>query len=509
VSAEITKPTKASEPKPGRWKRIAKRLVIAIPLLLVLGLVGGNLFLATPMGRGFVAKKMSRAMQMPVEIGSASYTPWGGLRVRDLRVDQVSDAKGIVGVPFFEAASFEAHVSLFSLLTKEVKVTRLVCESPKISIVKRKKIEATAVSPSSGAKIVSENLSPADPEVSPPPKGDKPIAGRPSGTKRTPPPATAPKKKGRAFSIGEVVVHGGSFTLSNYEGEELLRVEGLEMSLDLSEGARTGTLGFEKAVLVGGVEVNDVESPLAMLQDEAGWLELQDLSGDCLDGEISGNVKFAPKRSGKPFIAQLSGEGIDVAELAQGRAGGLLSGVVSGRLALRGFATRPDLASGGGAFSIDSVVLAQGKGFEKVRDALEVDTGGEVHFDPAGAQFIIDKGNLIVRDASFGSGKVLVRSLGGVSRKGGLNVATRLYIDASLYSGVRANPVEGRGDLAFEQLEGTDWFYRDELVTGTVKDPRIDFWRTGDPQPLEEVVKELGAGFQPQQIDPGEIGGRE
>ena len=86
--------------------------LVAIPAggLLVL-----NLILATPMGKSFVGKKVSGAIGFPVAVGAASYTPWGGAKVKELRVEQTEAAAAIVGDPFFSAASFEADVKWWSL----------------------------------------------------------------------------------------------------------------------------------------------------------------------------------------------------------------------------------------------------------------------------------------------------------------------------------------------------------------------------------------------------------
>ncbi|MGI9243927.1 MAG: hypothetical protein ACR2RV_24235, partial [Verrucomicrobiales bacterium] len=56
-------------------------------------------------------------------------------------------------------------------------------------------------------------------------------------------------------------------------------------------------------------------------------------------------------------------------------------------------------------------------------------------------------------------------------------------------------PVPGRRALQFERLAGTDWFYRDELLTGSLKNPLVDFWRTGVPVPAAEVMGELSFDF--------------
>ena len=83
----------SSEKKPRfkrpHWRKLLKWGAIALVGGAVVGLLALNLFLLSPFGRGLVGKKVSGAMRMPVSVGSASYTPWGGVRLKDVRVEQV------------------------------------------------------------------------------------------------------------------------------------------------------------------------------------------------------------------------------------------------------------------------------------------------------------------------------------------------------------------------------------------------------------------------------------
>ena len=151
---------------------------------------------------------------------------------------------------------------------------------------------------------------------------------------------------------------------------------------------------------------------------------------------------------------------------------------------------------------VESAALEPGQEFEKLRSALEVDADGQVVLDPARAQFVVAGGRLIVQEASFGSGRLLVKSVGELGMRGELNVAARVYLGGGLYSAVRSRPRPGRPALAFSQLPGTDWRYRDELVRGTVRDPRLDFWRTGEAVTPAEILQELSFDLEESADDP-------
>jgi hypothetical protein len=198
-----------------------------------------------------------------------------------------------------------------------------------------------------------------------------------------------------------------------------------------------------------------------------------------------------------PFAGKLSAQGIDVAQLFGGKALGLKSAKIGGEVLLRGTTQSKKSIEGGGRLWVESAVLDPDSDFEKLRSVIEVGGDGEVELDIAEATFSLRRGVLALENGSFGSGSLLLKSVGTVHLDGALNVATRVYLGTDLHSAVVSKPVPGRGRLGFSRLEGTDWFYRDELLTGTVKDPRVDFWRTGEPIPVAGVIRELNLDFDP------------
>ena len=127
-------PEKTEKKERPRWRRLLKWGVIGVVGGAVVGLLLLNVFLATPPGKRFVAKKVSGAIGFSTSVGSASYTPWGGVKLKELRVEQAEAARGVVDDPFFSAVAFEANVKLWSLLGDEVVISKLVCESPSISM---------------------------------------------------------------------------------------------------------------------------------------------------------------------------------------------------------------------------------------------------------------------------------------------------------------------------------------------------------------------------------------
>ncbi|MDA7876607.1 hypothetical protein N9A89_00905 [Akkermansiaceae bacterium] len=68
--------------RPRRFRRWLLRIIL-VPLIL-LGL--GNLFLATPWGTGLVERQIEKRFSLPCEIGSISWTPWGGGKIHAFEV---------------------------------------------------------------------------------------------------------------------------------------------------------------------------------------------------------------------------------------------------------------------------------------------------------------------------------------------------------------------------------------------------------------------------------------
>ena len=284
-----------------RWLKLVKW---GVGLLLggaILGLLALNLFLATPIGRGLVAKKLSGAVRMPVTVGTASYTPWGGVRLKDMRVEQVEAAQAIVTDPFFSADSFEADVDLFSLLGDEIVVSRLVCASPKISMVHTSRTLARAPAVTGGGG-----------DVPAPPKeaagaGERttaePSQTEPASPSAQPPPARPAQKKNRKVVFGEVEINQGEVVMTSTGGTELLRIDDLRMRFDYSGGEDAGRLEIGHVTLLEHLDLQELVSPLKIEGDQ---VTLTSLSARCGGGEISGELTFGQRLSGTPFAARLS-----------------------------------------------------------------------------------------------------------------------------------------------------------------------------------------------------------
>jgi len=65
-------------------------LLLAATPVLLFGL--GNLWLATPPGRGWIAKRIERAVGLQVETGPGSWAPWSGFVLRDVVLRLPADA---------------------------------------------------------------------------------------------------------------------------------------------------------------------------------------------------------------------------------------------------------------------------------------------------------------------------------------------------------------------------------------------------------------------------------
>ena len=476
------------ERKPHRWRRRAKWALVGIVGTGLLGLVFGNLFLATPLGRGWLAKKISGAMRMPVTVGGASYTPWGGVRVKDLSVAQAVAARSIVTDPFFSAASFEADVRLFSLLRDEVVIDRLVCESPTISMVRGEEAPAAPGDRGTAGAPREEKQAGATQGEATGESQDSVGGQSPSATASSPA-RVAERTKRRKVVVGELEVRGGSVRVSSFEGDEVIRVEGLAFTFDLRSGGDVGQARFDQALFFGAVKVSQFSSPVEI---RGRQVKFSAVDARCAGGALGGELVIQRQRHHIPFSAKLTAMGLEVANLLEDVAAfGVRSAKIGGKVELRGTVQSPRSMQGVGEVRVESARLDTAPEFEKLRSATEADAGGSVTADPAEAKFAIRGGVLGIQEASFGAGKLLVKSLGGVRFDGVLNVATRVYIDADLHSAIRSKPVPGRAPLAFERLEGTDWFYRDEVVTGTVGRPLVDLWRTGEPRPVADAIGEL------------------
>lgn len=111
-----------------RWRRWLVGLAL-LPLA-VFGL--SNLALNSPWARHWIASKIQQRTTLETRIGGASWSPWNGASLRDLRIEQPEPLRPLVGEPLFRVSLLRAKPVWRSWLKGNPELKGLTLQSPEL-----------------------------------------------------------------------------------------------------------------------------------------------------------------------------------------------------------------------------------------------------------------------------------------------------------------------------------------------------------------------------------------
>ena len=162
-----------------RWRW----LILVLPALPLLGFFLSNLLLLTPPARGWIATKIGKATGLETRVGGASWSPWNGVSLSDVRLQQPPALRSAIPAPLASIHTVSMAPVWRAWLRGRLEVRSISLDTPALTVP----IELLA--------HLSGSQSPATPPVAavaPPPV----IAANPAATSppAATPPAVAPPK---------------------------------------------------------------------------------------------------------------------------------------------------------------------------------------------------------------------------------------------------------------------------------------------------------------------------
>ncbi|MGK0187283.1 MAG: hypothetical protein ACI9R3_003069 [Verrucomicrobiales bacterium] len=509
-------------PRPGqRWKW-ARRLLFAVPILAIVGLIGVNVLLMFPFVKGRIERKISAVVGARTEIGRVTWSPWAGVRAREVTVAAVDEAIAVADVPFFESDIAWVKVRLRSLLKGVLEITEVGIDSPRIACVRAAdgrfllpfagrpapvSVDVSAIdsSPAIGEKRIQQATE----------ESDSPTAEEGSRedevVKMTPPTRKAPvpdKRRTLKVLLGEIVIQEGQVTLlGGGSGKGLGELRDFEMRLNL-RGKEPGRFQASGATLLGRLEVEKIAGTV---QAQEGGFEFRDIGATWAGGKVVGSANLAVMRPGLPFTVDLQTEGLKpstflkVDDSADPATKALLEDDVTVQLRLQGFARALHTVAGLirlQGFQVPDAALLTGSSMQ----GSTTENAGMLDFEIAKILFHLSSGGIVLDDVHFNADRVVLRAAGTVSATSELSIAVRTYVPVTAVSAIGAfmNGWPKERLMHFTALDYTPYIYRDVLVRGSLSEPAVDAWNDGTfftlPALLDEI-RELREASSSMQVD--------
>ena len=455
-----------------RWL-VVPLLVLSLGLLIV-----SNLVLQTSAVRNWVERKLERRSGFEWSIGSLSWTPWTGIRVRDLKAELRDQGSGATSRSICQA-DVDVHIYWGTLLTGVVGLREVRLRQGAIAIP----VELLSLLPEEGASgqkpAPAQSLKPEGEQRNPgskPGKADPEIP--PAGGRRNQRPA-ADRPFKMIIDRCDVVLYSGKgqdgsgFILQNLRGELPLQGEDVTGWIEcdgLTLGDRTVVGPWRSQV--------EWRRPLLLLPPTdlaCGGLSVRCTGSIRMRGAprflMNVEVPAGPVRMSGPPMGSWSGIEVD-SELVhmQGSLTGTLTSLASWRGDLKVKASRPGLTHPG--------------------------RGDKIEFERGSLTASLRSGTLQVIDTRLQSEHLSFLGNGVLVPDGRVRGVLRVVADQDHAAVIKRFAVGsmltgGWTRSWLEPLETPDRYYRDIQLWGTLDRAVVDVGREGEELEVSQVWKQM------------------
>ena len=255
--------------KPGGKKRRRWRIIRRLVFVFLFGLIAlwgtVNLFFSISWGTDLIAERIEKRLGLPCELESVTWTPWGGVRVKDFVMKPDNDS-GFSG-EILRVDTVTVDLSWFSLVQRKKRFERMEISgvTGEVSIEFLKSLlKKNAVSSAQEPRIVDsdpEESSPTSPSEAAPSKEDEQseAVSQQEGPKENP---NLPVTPVDDFE-GVIVFEDVNIALTSLEHPELsLAVENLEGEVPVWGVEREGYFGFAALHARGQMVLGKEEIPV-------------------------------------------------------------------------------------------------------------------------------------------------------------------------------------------------------------------------------------------------------
>lgn len=485
--------------------RLLRRAAIVLAIMLLTGFVGSNLWLLSPWGTGMVEKELSQRTGLEWQVGSMSWSPWGGFSLRSSRVlvpgepeQPLATITGINIRPYWKA-----------LLRGQLSLRELTILEPDIELP----LELLTAVPDAGE--VRDKLPPEPPALAAAPPEPTPATPPPAASladyaqvAKTPvlgsqilaqqkqtlekPTAVAAQRPAPGLP-GRLRIQDASMRLySVSRATDLVTVEKLSLDLPVS-GEDAG--GY---VHVAGMQVSGL-GKIADFKQEVAWkrprLEVEEREIDLGGVKLVVRVQLGIQNSKNPlpFLIDMAIKPQQVEQLAsfEQKSMHVSAGLLAGRFRMLGILGNPLSWRAEALLVGERVTVQPGRGRPRVT------------FDAMYFPVVLHQGKLHLMGYKMLGEDLSILGNGRLSMRGGLVSVTRLVASPEVAENLEKS-------LRRAGMSDTWWWYnmgtpdrkvRDLVISGSILEPVIDAGPQHAAMPLRQLIRLIMQPEEKQQAD--------
>jgi hypothetical protein len=246
-------------PKRARRRGLRRCLWLAPPLIPIAALPVLNLWLASPLGRSWIAGKIHQRVGLETRIAGASVSPWNGIQVRGLEILQPVPLRAAVSDPLLKVENVKLTPVWRAWLRGRTEIQAIDLDSPRlvfpVEILADLAKHHTPPPPPAVAVNPPQTVPAPPPEKPAPPTAVTPVPSVPAPASIQLPPTGWLRVKNASFRF-----------ISASRNKELLAVSGIRGEVPVSgsparSNLHIGILRILDDETLSGVEANLVWQP--------------------------------------------------------------------------------------------------------------------------------------------------------------------------------------------------------------------------------------------------------
>jgi type II secretion system protein N len=447
--------------------KFAKRILVLLAILagvLIVLLFAANIYVQSGLSQELLAKELSRALRMPVQVGTISISPWGSLSISGITAPQPDSAHD---GNFLDAEAFTARFEWLPLLQRKVVINDVELRRPRLVWFQNEKGRWRLPEPQAQASAGREEpggQSEPGAQVVPTP------APTPEAGVKSEKPAPAPARKAGLpveIAVDRIRFTEGTFTFNDSKGRPIAVFSGVHaLSAAPSAHSVSGTASIARIAIEEKVFIDSVTTPFTY---DSEMLTLPSLSAGVAGGKLTGRFQIHLAKEGSPINTAAQFENVDLSRLladaggSADRVGGRLFGAVE----LTGKSDEARSLKGKASFRCEGGQIRNYDFFETLAQLFHIEELARMDLRRASAEARIEKGRAQIETLALESQNLLLTATGSVRFNGKLDLNARLAVSHNV---TRQLPqfVEN----AFSSGPSDDMRQIDFDVNGTIDNPK-------------------------------------